>query len=182
MKFKYYGLSEVISGGQTGVDQAALVAAFQSGISTAGHAPKGWKTDRGANPLLQCFGLLEDGDSDYRPRTIKNIKQADGTLIIYYDRETPGTRLTINQTLANGKPLFEFFLPLEAKGAAFDAAIEAKIHDAVCWIKEQEIGTLNVAGHRDERHNIALFELSVAILKEIFSRLDKDNLVVKVAD
>jgi len=46
------GLACVVSGGQTGVDQAALRAARASGIATGGWAPKGWATEAGPAPWL----------------------------------------------------------------------------------------------------------------------------------
>jgi hypothetical protein len=38
-------LERVISGGQTGVDQAALRAAQACGLETGGYAPLGWETE-----------------------------------------------------------------------------------------------------------------------------------------
>ncbi len=45
-------LDRVISGGQTGADQAALRAARAAGIPTGGWAPLGWKTEEGPAPRL----------------------------------------------------------------------------------------------------------------------------------
>lgn len=52
-------LTKVISGGQTGVDQAALRAAKAARIPTGGYAPKGWLTEDGPAPWLADFGLIE---------------------------------------------------------------------------------------------------------------------------
>lgn len=54
-----FGIDNVISGGQTGVDQAALRAARASGIVTGGFAPKGWATEDGPAPWLGSeYGLV----------------------------------------------------------------------------------------------------------------------------
>ena len=50
-------LSFVISGGQTGVDQAALRAARTAGIPTGGFAPLGWSTEDGPAPWLHAPNL-----------------------------------------------------------------------------------------------------------------------------
>ena len=50
-------IGKIISGGQTGVDQAALRAAKACGIPTGGWAPKGWRTEDGPAPWLADLGL-----------------------------------------------------------------------------------------------------------------------------
>lgn len=74
-------LQQVISGGQTGADQAGLFAARSLGIATGGCAPLGWRTDAGPAPWLgREFGLVEHADAGYVPRTYENIKVACVTL------------------------------------------------------------------------------------------------------
>lgn len=50
----------IISGGQTGADQGALLAARDLGIPVKGYANKGWMTAVGPNPNLQEMGLTEN--------------------------------------------------------------------------------------------------------------------------
>ena len=180
MNFAYSGLLRVISGGQTGVDQAGIFAAHQMGIATGGTAPKGFKTDRGPNPLLAAFGLKEDPSADYIPRTLKNIKNSDGTLIIYFDADTPGTRLTMKG--AADKPCYKLLLRFDLEEQAFTDWVDAQIGKAAAWIVEHQIRTLNIAGHRDERGSTALFDLANAICTSIFQRLDDINLLIRDAD
>ena len=45
-------LTTIISGGQTGADQAGLLAAQALGLQTGGWAPHGWRTDAGPAPWL----------------------------------------------------------------------------------------------------------------------------------
>jgi Circularly permutated YpsA SLOG family len=52
----------VISGGQTGADQAGLRAARASGIRCGGMAPKGWLTEAGPAPWLADYGLSVGGN------------------------------------------------------------------------------------------------------------------------
>jgi hypothetical protein len=70
----------IISGGQTGVDQAGLHAARNMGFETGGYAPKGYLTEIGPETdLLQEFGLKDSG-LDYPGRTRMNVREADITL------------------------------------------------------------------------------------------------------
>jgi hypothetical protein len=50
-------LERVISGGQTGVDQAALRVAKAIGLATGGWAPLGWETEDGPASWLAGYGL-----------------------------------------------------------------------------------------------------------------------------
>ena len=43
-------IERVISGGQTGADQAGLAVAKRLGIPTGGCMPKGWLTEAGPRP------------------------------------------------------------------------------------------------------------------------------------
>jgi hypothetical protein len=100
-------IGKVISGGQTGADMAGLLAARKCGIPTGGTAPKGYLTENGPRPELAEFGLVEHTSSNYPPRTRKNVKDSDLTLII-----TPrqplgrGSDLTRRLCLKMDRPVF----------------------------------------------------------------------------
>jgi hypothetical protein len=82
----------VISGGQTGADQAALRAARACGIATGGWAPKGWLTEGPldeeghpfpktvASPWLAGWELLECDEPGWRPWPRANVRDSDATL------------------------------------------------------------------------------------------------------
>lgn len=101
-------ISKVISGGQTGVDQAALRAAKACGIPTGGYAPKDYMTEDGPSPWLADFGLIALTVSDYPRRTKANVVEAGFVVVI--DTHLPpnrsrGTDLVIRLTqrdLGNG--------------------------------------------------------------------------------
>lgn len=98
---------KVISGMQNGVDQAALYAAETVGIATGGHAPKGYRTLDGNMPELgKRFGLAEDVHREYPPRTELNVMNADMTVQIAYDFDSPGERLTSRYVNMHSKPSF----------------------------------------------------------------------------
>jgi len=75
-------IGKIISGGQTGVDQAALRAAKACGIPTGGWAPKWWKTEDGPASWLADFALREHASADYAVRTRANVADAGLTLIL----------------------------------------------------------------------------------------------------
>ena len=85
-------IRKIISGGQTGVDRAALDAAIKLAIAHGGSIPKGRITEDG--PLPDTYNLKETRSSSYAERTAKNVQDADGTLIISRGQLTGGSEYT----------------------------------------------------------------------------------------
>jgi hypothetical protein len=79
-------LDEVVTGGQTGADQAALRAARAAGIPTGGWAPLGWLVETAdgkrteAAPWLAEYGLTECPEPGFPARARANVRDSDGTL------------------------------------------------------------------------------------------------------
>ena len=87
-------LSKVISGGQTGADLAALVAAQAVGLETGGTAPERYMTENGESPQLgRAYGLVAEGT--YSSRTKKNVDDADATLVLLVHDGQGGSARTI---------------------------------------------------------------------------------------
>ncbi len=84
--------SRVISGGQTGVDRAALDAALATGIDHGGWCPRGRRAEDG--PIGPRYRLRETRSSRYHIRTRENVREADGTLILCCGSLSGGTQLT----------------------------------------------------------------------------------------
>jgi Circularly permutated YpsA SLOG family len=85
-------LTKLMSGGQTGADQAALDFAIENDIPYSGWIPKGRMTESG--PLPEKYHLEEMPTKSYPKRTEKNIIVSDGTLIVSHGTITGGTALT----------------------------------------------------------------------------------------
>ncbi len=83
----------IVSGGQTGVDRAALDVALDMGLRIGGFIPKGRRAEDGRLP--DRYPLTEMGTRDYEPRTRKNVATSDATLVLYHGTVTPGTGLTV---------------------------------------------------------------------------------------
>lgn len=93
----------IISGGQTGVDWAALDFAIARQIPHGGWCPAG---RRAADGVLDVrYQLIETESNGYRQRTKYNARDADATLIIYRGRLEGGSLLTRDLATGHGKPL-----------------------------------------------------------------------------
>lgn len=140
-------LHKVISGGQTGADQAALWAAKQLGYRTGGWMPAGAQTDGGPNWFIaREFGMDIHEERGYPPRTERNVRVSDGT-VIFGNPFSPGCRLTRNLCLKHHKPYI------------INPTVETLRH----WLEVNRIGVLNVAGNR-ERSNPGIFDKTKAFL------------------
>ena len=83
---------KIVSGGQTGVDQAALDVAITNGLDHGGWCPAGRRSEDGVIPLQ--YRLTETETSDYAIRTRRNVVESDGTLILFQAKISGGTQLT----------------------------------------------------------------------------------------
>lgn len=131
-------IEKIISGGQTGADQAALDFAIENSIPHGGWIPKGRLTESG--PLASKYNLQEMPSASYARRTEKNIREASGTLIVTHGRLTGGSALTWKLAKQHGKPC----LHLDLEG--YSPAVAARILKS--WLQESRVRTLNVAGPR----------------------------------
>jgi hypothetical protein len=132
-------LKKIVSGGQTGVDRAALDAAIRRGIPHGGWIPKGRLTEDG--PLPERYHLDEMPTDSYPERTEKNVLDSDGTLIISRGAPQGGTDYTRKMALRHGKQMLHIDLSLHTN--CLDAASLVS-----SWPRINNIETLNVAGPR----------------------------------
>ncbi len=131
-------IQKIISGGQTGVDRAALDAAIKLTIPHGGWIPQGRLAEDG--PLPPKYQLQETRSTSYADRTEKNVMDADATLIISRGPLTGGSEYTREMAVKHKR----LWLHLDLiKIPAFQAAIA--IND---WISKNQIAILNVAGPR----------------------------------
>lgn len=153
-------LLRVISGGQTGVDQGALYGAREAGLETGGFAPANWMTELGPQQeLLRRFNLKECRRGGYAARTLKNVQNSDGALLIG-DLHS-GTALTQRYCLQVGKPIFKLEWPL---GFSKDDATKL-----LQWLELNTIETLNAVGNRESK-NPGIFGVTRELIKLIARR------------
>src|SRR5215471_7567840 len=93
----------IVSGGQTGVDRAALDAALELGVPCGGWCPRGRAAEDG--PIDDRYPLHETPSRDVEQRTEWNVRDSDGTLILNRGPElTGGTLLTQRVAQRDRKP------------------------------------------------------------------------------
>src|SRR5207253_3037020 len=105
-------LTRIVSGGQTGVDRAALDVALELGLPCGGWCPRGRRAEDGA--IDERYPLTETPWWGYPQRTEWNIRDADGTLILTRGRPDRGTALTARLARQMNKPCLVVDLAGEA--------------------------------------------------------------------
>jgi hypothetical protein len=145
-------LTKIVSGGQTGVDRGALDAALVAGFPCGGWCP----ADRGAEdgeiseryPLTplpfvsraSAVRTTRQVAEQYRARTLKNVQDSDGTVILFSETLSGGTLLTQKLCVREKRP----FIALDAKRITKLRSADAIVR----FGEEYEIHVLNVAGPR----------------------------------
>jgi hypothetical protein len=125
----------VVSGGQTGVDRAALDVAIALGIPHGGWCPHGRRAEDGRIPAR--YALREHASRAYAARTAANVADSDATLILHRGRLGRGTALTERLARERGKPLL-------AVDPTHDDPARVR-----SWIAAHGVEVLNVAGPRE---------------------------------
>jgi len=161
-------LAKVISGGQTGVDQAALRAAEACGLEIGGWCPPGRESEDG--PIPERFPLREtpverSPDAPDVPRSLRtewNVRDADAVLVLVAEggvADDPGSAWAAECARRYGKALLVCDLA--------DPEAAARIAE---WLRAAPIVTLSVGGP-SERTQPGVGEAAYALLTNIFRRL-----------
>lgn len=147
-------IKKIISGGQTGVDRAALDFALSSDIACGGWCPKGRKAEDGI--ISGKYPLKETNSTEYKERTELNVRSADGTLILYLSGADAGTLYTMDIAKMLNSPCMVINI--------FNQPDYKKIRD---WIQTNNINTLNIAGPRESK-NPGVYKNSLNFLRTLF--------------
>lgn len=161
-------LTKVISGGQTGVDQAALRAARDLGIAIGGWCPPNRKSESGEIPV--DFSLVETPHERAElapdvPRSLRtewNVRDSDATLILRPRHPAGpdlGTDWTVACAMRYGRPMLT--------GDPSDSEAKGRI---VSWAKSLGVTTLNVGGP-SESTVPGIGEQVVELLSVVFGEL-----------
>lgn len=146
-------LKKIISGGQTGADRGGLDAARELGLKRGGFVPRERRAEDGQVPD-SYENMVETESRSFGPRTLLNVKHADGTILFTRSYLGPGSKLTIGFAEKEKKPLLHIDL----------AQCPLEVAPLICkWIQDHQIQILNVAGSRESS--------SVGIQEEVTRKL-----------
>ena len=134
------GITKIISGGQTGVDRAALDFAIRHGIPHGGSVPAGRLAEDGVIAARYDLTEIEGG---YHKRTKQNVIDSDATLILNTGSLEGGTLATLRHSQRLGKP--HLVVRLDRKSRDKIAG------ETLRWIRNRGIRVLNVAGPRESK-------------------------------
>lgn len=151
-------LQKIVSGGQTGVDRAALDAAQAHGVSVGGWCPQGRRAEDG--PIPDEYLLRETPSGEYQQRTAWNVRDSDGTLLIAPQPLVGGTARTRTEVEEQDKPVLHV-----------RPADPVPIPMIRAWGTENDVRTLNVAGPRASEID-GIYEVAREILGELLEALD----------
>lgn len=146
-------IEKVVSGGQTGVDRAALDAAMEQGIACGGWCPAGRLADDGVIP--DRYPVRETADMDHTVRTEHNVRDSDGTLMFYRGTLQGGTAYAVLMARHLRRPVMAINMdqPFDA-----DAIID--------WLAGNRIGVLHIGGQR-ESSSPGIYEAARACIREL---------------
>jgi predicted Rossmann-fold nucleotide-binding protein len=147
----------IVSGGQSGVDRAALDFALENGIKCSGWCPAGRLAEDGM--IAHKYPLNETASKDPAVRTRLNVEQSDATLIIYRGEMDEGTRLCKHTAKQINKPLFIVNLAATPEAKSFQQ-----------WFNTNTIRKLNIAGPR-ESNTPGIYKATKVLLITLFEKI-----------
>jgi hypothetical protein len=150
----------VISGGQTGADQAGWRAAQACGIPTGGWMPFGFLTGEGMRRgFSNVYGAKEMSTKSYPARAVVNVQDSDGTLW-FGTTDSPGAKTTLEACERMRRPVMLI--------TPSDVVLPS---DVVEWLRRNpQIERLNIAGNRESK-NPGIGERVERFLMVVFRRL-----------
>jgi len=134
------GIVEIISGGQTGADRAALDVAIRNGIPHSGWCPQGRLSEDGA--IGANYELEETPTPIYLQRTEWNVRDSEGTVIFTLSpRLSGGSKKTAEFAERLVRPWVHI-----SRSRKYDPIIRLRR-----FVEENRITKLNVAGSRESK-------------------------------
>jgi Circularly permutated YpsA SLOG family len=162
-------VKKILSGGQTGVDQAALRAAQACDLDCGGWCPPGRLSESGKIPSI--FPLMETPeersaeapDIPRSQRTEWNVRDSDATLILQpsgFDKQDPGTEWAKSCAERFGRSLL-----------ICDPSEQMAPGKIKQWLRVESVQTLNVAGP-SEKTVPGIGNQAYLLLQRIFSEIN----------
>lgn len=131
--------TQLVSGGQTGADRAALDFAIHHGCPHGGWVPVDRLAEDGRIPLR--YQLTELAQGGYRQRMRRNVIDTDATLVFNLGVLDGGTWATADMARRQGRP--------SRVVALDDGVADTQVSAALEWLQQRPPGRLNIAGPRE---------------------------------
>jgi hypothetical protein len=131
-------IKKIISGGNPGIEIAALDAAIRLDIPHAGWCYRDRKTDGGV--LAEHYNVKEIDNPSYFERLEKNIIDSEGIVVLIYGRRALGDKAVKDLAVQHNKPLLDINL-----GEHSPDNTVSLIRD---WIADNEIDTIYFTGSK----------------------------------
>ncbi len=152
---------KIISGGQSGVDRAALDFAIKNQIEHGGWCPRGRIAEK--NEIIPYkYNLIETISDGYAERTKINVERSDGTLILVDMlplKEESGTSSTVKIAFSIDKPVIIIDI--------HDNVGAHKKNKIIEWLTNNNIEILNVAGPKESSSN-GIYKKAFSFLEDVF--------------
>ncbi len=161
MPVKKLPIQKIVSGGQTGVDRAALDLGLALHVPIGGWCPKDRRAENG--PIPSHYPLQDTPSSKLFLRTEWNVRDSDGTLLLTCGNPTGGTALTIRLVKQYRKP----YLVIDLNKPSDPSEVSS-------WLIEHNIHILNIAGPRQSTYP-AIYQLAYTYMETVLNSDEGDR-------
>jgi hypothetical protein len=150
----------IVTGGQSGVDRAALDVALALDLPVRGWCPKDRLAEDGRIP--ERYPLQETASEDPALRTELNAWDSDGTLVLSKGLPKDGTPLTEEVAKRYGKPFL--YIDLDAEPT------DTTVTEFRRWVQDNNIRILNIGGPRESHQPGVIYARARQIIERLLRK------------
>ncbi|MGH9341593.1 MAG: putative molybdenum carrier protein [Acidobacteriota bacterium] len=129
-------IQKIVTGGQTGVDRAALDVCLELSIPCGGWSPKGRLAEDGR--ISDRYPLRETPSQVFAQRTEWNVRDSDGSLVLHRGKPAGGTAKTVEFAIKQRRPYL-----------CIDLTQALDLNQIRSWLLSRRVSVLNIAGPRE---------------------------------
>ena len=159
LKTKLFKRLWIVSGGQSGIDRAAMEFALLHDLPVRGWCPEGRLAEDGI--ISSRIPLQESKSAEPALRTELNAYDSDATLILTFEEVRDGTVLTEECAAAFQKPVLIFLIGRNAT--------KSEIVQFRSWIEKNNVKVLNIAGPRESFRPGVVYEQAWSWLQSLLA-------------